>query len=216
MFQVGNEVWQWHYQYWHANIERRIAIPHRERRWYMAHGIWCLHIWWPGVWRSSGKRPRNTEQDRAPSLLGQHRVSHHDQQSTRICGTGIYWEFARVNSWNAKFLRQSVQVTGLGNTLFDRLLVNIACIHALFKRATGPFLQDEAGVSYFKDFAAIDTSNRYFNPKTWRNQEVECPITANIDPKGFLKKAASNLFVHTEENKVYYYEKHKSSSGEIR
>ena len=74
----------------------------------MVHGIRCLHIWWPGVWRSSGKRPRDTEQDRAPSLLGQHRVSHHDQQSTRICGTGIYWEFARVNSRNAKFLRQSV------------------------------------------------------------------------------------------------------------
>ena len=121
-----------------------------------------------------------------------------------------------MNSRNARFLRQSVQVTGLGNTSFDKLLANIARIHALFKRATGPFLQDEAGVSYFEDFAAIDASNRYFNPRTGRNQEVECPITANIDPKGFLKKAAGDLFVHTEENKVYYYEKHKSSSGQIR
>ena len=86
----------------------------------------------------------------------------------------------------------------------------------MFKRATGPFLQDEAGVSYFEDFAAIDASNCYFNPRTWRNQEVECPIMPNIDPNGFLKKAAGDLFVHTEENKVYYYEKLKSSSGEIR
>ena len=36
-----------------------------------------------------------------------------------------------MNSRNAKFLRQSVQVTGLGNTSFDRLLANIARIHAL-------------------------------------------------------------------------------------
>ena len=120
-----------------------------------------------------------------------------------------------MNSRNAKFLRQSVQVTGFGNTSFDRLLENIARIHALFKRAIGPFLNDEAGVSYFKEFAAIDASNRYFNPRTGRNQEVECPITADIDPKGFLKKAAGDLFVHTEEKKVHYYEKHKSSSGQI-
>ena len=123
---------------------------------------------------------------------------------------------ARVNSRNAKFLRQSVQVTGLGNTSFKRLLADIARIQALFKRATGPFLQDEASVSQFEEFPAIDASNRYFNPRTGRNQVDECPIMADIDPKGYLKKAAGNLFVHTEENKVRYYEKHKGSAGDIR
>lgn len=70
-------------------------------------------------------------------------------------------------------------------------------------------------MSHFEEFAAIDASNRYFNPRTG-SQEIECPIAADIDPMGYLKKAAGNLFVHTEENKVRYYEKHKCSSGEIR
>ena len=115
-------------------------------------------------------------------------------------------------------MRQSVQVTGLGNTSFENLLADIARIQALFKRAAGPFLQDEAAVSQFEEFAAIDASNRYFNPRTTsgRNQEDECPITSDIDPKGYLKKAAGDLFVHTKENKVRYYEKHKGKAGEIR
>lgn len=121
-----------------------------------------------------------------------------------------------MNSRNAKFLRQSVQVTGLGNKSFDGLSADIARIQALFKRATGPYFQDEAAMSQFEEFLAIDASNRYFNARTGRNQEDECPITADIDPKGYLTKAAGNLFVHTEENKVWYYEKHKGSTGEIR
>jgi hypothetical protein len=122
---------------------------------------------------------------------------------------------ARVNSRNTKFLRQSVQVTGLGNTSFDRLSADIARIQALFKRAIGPFLQDEAAVSQFEEFTAIDASNRYFTPRTG-NQEDGCPITADIDPKGYLMKAAGDSFMHTEENKVRYYEKHEGSAGEIR
>jgi hypothetical protein len=121
-----------------------------------------------------------------------------------------------VNSRNVKFLRQGVQVTGLGNASFDSLSADIARIHALFKRAIGPFLQDEAAVSQFEGLLAIDASNRYFNPRTGRSQQDECPITADIDPKGYLTKAAGDLFVHTEENKVRYYEKHKGSAGEIR
>ena len=121
-----------------------------------------------------------------------------------------------MNSRNAKFLRQSVQVTGLGNASFDSLSADIARIQALFKRATGPYFLDEAATSRFEEFFAIDASNRYFNPRTGRSQQDECPITAGVDPKGYLTKAAGDLFVHTEENKVWYYEKHKGSTGETR
>jgi hypothetical protein len=121
-----------------------------------------------------------------------------------------------MNSRNTKFLRQSVQVTGLGNESFNSLSADIARIQALFKRATGPLLQNEGAVSQFNEFLAIDASNRYFNSRTGRNQVDECPITADIDPKGYLTKAAGDSFVHTTENKVWYYKKHQGSAGEIR
>ena len=149
-------------------------------------------------------------QERAPSILARYRVSHHDNQER------LNWNLSRVNSLKAKFLRQGVQVTGLGNTSFDKLSADITRIQALFKRAIGPYLQEEAGISQFEDFTAIDASNRYFSPRTGRNQEDEHPITADIDLKGYVMKAAGDSFVHTEENKVRYYQKHEGGGGEIR
>ena len=82
----------------------------------------------------------------------------------------------------------------------------MARIQAIFKRAIGPQLQDEAGLSQQDGFTVIDTSNRYFSPRTENNQNDKCLITDEMDPKGYLKKAAGATYIHTEENKVYYYE----------
>lgn len=38
-------------------------------------------------------------------------------------------------------------------------------------------------------------------------------ITQEIDPKGYLKKAAGTTYIHTEENKVHYYEMHEDSTS---
>ena len=40
-------------------------------------------------------------------------------------------------------------------------------------------------------------------------------ITDKIDPKGYLRKAAGNTFIHTEENKVHYF-KMWEDIGELR
>ena len=86
----------------------------------------------------------------------------------------------------------------------------------IFKRAIGPQLQDEAGLGQQDGFAAIDASNRYFTPKTGRNLEDECSITDDMDPKGYLRKAAGTTYTHTEDNKVYYFEKYEDSTGRAR
>lgn len=82
----------------------------------------------------------------------------------------------------------------------------MARIQAIFKRAVGSQLRDEAGFSQQDGFTAIDASNRYFSLRTESNQNDECLITHEIDPKGYLKKAAGTMYIHTEENKVHYYE----------
>ena len=115
-----------------------------------------------------------------------------------------------------RFLRQSARITGYGNEYFEKLTTNLARIHALFKRAIGPQLQDEAGLWQQDGFAAIDASNRYFTLKTGSNQDYECSITDDMDPRGYLRKAAGTMYVHTEENKVYYFEMCKDSMGRAR
>jgi hypothetical protein len=122
----------------------------------------------------------------------------------------------RANSYNTKFLKQSARITGYGNRSFEKLTTDIARIQAIFKRAVGSQLQDEGGFSQQDGFMALDTSNRYFSLRKESNRDDECLITHEIDPKGYLRKAAGTTYIHTEENRVHYYEMCADSTGETR
>jgi hypothetical protein len=37
-----------------------------------------------------------------------------------------------------------------------------------------------------------------------------------MDPKGYLKKAAGNTYIHTEENRVQYFEMFEDNTGALR
>ena len=93
----------------------------------------------------------------------------------------------------------------------------MARIHAIFKRAIGPQLQDEGGGFSQQDrFTTIDTSNRYFSLRTGSYKDEECLLTHEMDPKGYLRKAAGTTYIHAEENRVHYYEMDKDRTGETR
>jgi hypothetical protein len=49
--------------------------------------------------------------------------------------------------------------------------------------------------------------NRYFSPRGGAASEEIRPLTAEVDPNGYLAKAAGSMYVHKEGNKVYHYEK---------
>jgi hypothetical protein len=65
----------------------------------------------------------------------------------------------------------------------------------------------------FEEWPAIDVANRYFTPKAAARKDDVRPIGIDIDPFGSLSKAASSLFLHTEENKVYYFQRKESANG---
>lgn len=113
----------------------------------------------------------------------------------------------------AKFLRQSVTLTAFGNPVFDKPIENIAAIFAIFKRAVGDNIFESAAYSMYEGFPAIDVSNRYFTPRGGADAEDIRPLTEEVDPNGYLAKAAGSTYVHTEENKVYYFEKAGNGKG---
>lgn len=106
-----------------------------------------------------------------------------------------------------KYLRQSATLTAFGNPVFNKLIENIAAIYAIFKRAVGDGLSESAVYSMYEEFPAIEVANRYFTPRGGADSEEMRPLTAEVDPNGYLAKAAGSAYVHTEENKVYYFEK---------
>jgi hypothetical protein len=102
----------------------------------------------------------------------------------------------------------------MGNETFDNATVNLAQIHAIFKRTVGNQLEEDAVHSDFKGHKAIDTSNRYFTPRDSKGGMESVPLGNDVDPYGYLLKAAGNSYAHTEDNKVYYYQKGVNKGGE--
>lgn len=121
----------------------------------------------------------------------------------------------RATSKRVKYLRQRASITGIGNKTFDDAVVNLARIQAIFKRTIGNQLEDGPMCSEFKGHKAVDTSNRYFTPRDDRSDNDSVPLGAEVDPHGFLLQAAGGAYVHTTDNKVYYYERGMSKEGEI-
>ena len=118
----------------------------------------------------------------------------------------------RPNS-KAKYLRQSATLTAFGDPVFNKPIENIAAIYAIFKRAVGDNLSEGAVCSMYEEFPAIDVTNRYFTPKGGADSQEIRPLTAEVDPNGYLAKVAGSTYVHTEENKVYYFEKAGNGKG---
>jgi len=121
-----------------------------------------------------------------------------------------------IPSSKVKYMRQSAALTAFGNPAYNNLLANIAVIHTIFKRAIGERLIDDSDQtsSYTENPVTIDVANRYFVPKAKALPEDIRTLTTEVDPFGTLAKAAGSAYVHTEENRVYYFEKTIGSDGE--
>ena len=112
-----------------------------------------------------------------------------------------------------KYLHQTATLTAFGSPVFDKPIENIAEIYTIFKRAVGDNLSQSAVFSTYKYFPAIEVSNQYFTPRSGANSKEIHPLTAEVDPNSYLEKVAGSAYVHTEENKVYYFEKTGNGQG---
>lgn len=72
---------------------------------------------------------------------------------------------------------------------------------------------DDIGFSEEDGNLSIDASNRYFTLLTDKNKGEESLLTKDMDPNGYLKRAAGTAYIHTEENKVYYFKSSSDKGG---
>ena len=84
----------------------------------------------------------------------------------------------------------------MGNSTFDNAAVNLAQIHAIFKRTISNQLVEDAVHSDYKGHKAIDMSNRYSTLRDGKGDIESVPLGNNVDLWGFLLKAAGNSYVH--------------------
>jgi hypothetical protein len=59
----------------------------------------------------------------------------------------------------------------------------------------------------------FEASNRYFTSKRDAPDMVPVPIPPSIDPHGILENLKKGGFIYGEENEVYYYRAHETTSS---
>jgi len=109
-----------------------------------------------------------------------------------------------------RFLRQGLSLTGFGETGMNRIFEKVAEVQGVFQRSFGDRLQECSVFSSFQGYLTLDMSNRYFVPREDAYIDDICELGEDVDPQGNLAKLAGSAFVHSSDNKVFYYERRKS------
>ena len=111
------------------------------------------------------------------------------------------------------YLRQSVMLTGLSLPKFNDAILSMHAIEDLFRRQAIDGKMEVWFPSTFQGHPAIDIGNRYFTPRQHALQERHIYFSSIIDPENILSDAMGEEYVHTEDNKVEYYEACKEGRG---
>jgi hypothetical protein len=106
----------------------------------------------------------------------------------------------------ARFLAQSVTLSGLNLEFFSKCIGSILAVDSEFSKQfeTGKTVpwKKETYLSY----SAITLSNRYFTDVSRRSYMQGVPFTIYEDPTGKMADLArGNALLHCEENVVNYY-----------
>ena len=121
---------------------------------------------------------------------------------------------SRPTTKQAKYLRQSISVTGLGIPEFETNIKGLADIYSAFARCVMLDKLAPSGiVDEYNKQSSIELSNRYFTSKKEALLEDCIAISTDIDPQGLLVQAAGNNYVHTEQNAVKYYMRTKEKDN---
>jgi hypothetical protein len=114
-------------------------------------------------------------------------------------------------------LRQSVSITGLQSSIFEKIIHTVAEIHIAFSRAVGTENLEECQIiTSYKEMSALELSNRYFTPHEDIAEGDELTLSADVDPYGYLANAAGTTLCHTEENAVLYFERQGSNDDNYK
>ena len=117
----------------------------------------------------------------------------------------------------AKFLRQSVSLTGLGTPTFDASMQGMLDVYAFFSsHVTCDSMKSCKNCHNYGDNTTIELSNRYFSPVRKMATENCVPFSKDVDPYGILGCLESANNAHCDVNVVEYYNHVARLSGSLR
>ncbi|KAF7976041.1 hypothetical protein HWV62_7944 [Athelia sp. TMB] len=113
---------------------------------------------------------------------------------------------------DARYMKQSVRLTGLGDKQFHGAIDGLVNIATFMGQNLERGEVEGWAPARFRCWEAIEASNRYFVHQNSEGDMVSVPLSAGVDPDGVLATIAGEEWVHTEDNTVSYYR--ASTDGE--
>ena len=103
------------------------------------------------------------------------------------------------------YLRQSVQLTGLGLPSFQNCIDNLQCLQQILARQVPHDAMEPLTPTAFLTHPAIEIGTRYFTSRRDDPTGESLPFDRMTDPKGILTAMAADGYFHGPDNKVHYY-----------
>ncbi|KDR75365.1 hypothetical protein GALMADRAFT_69704, partial [Galerina marginata CBS 339.88] len=117
------------------------------------------------------------------------------------------FDIQQLNVAKYKYLRQHLEVSGLGLPAFDTAVENMAHFHGIFERQFPEGQLEHWSPKRNMGVASIESSNRIFTPYFDAEHCVVLPFPSNWDTSGNLSQFATDKFRFCDDNLVRYYVK---------
>ncbi|KAK0477100.1 hypothetical protein IW261DRAFT_1421309 [Armillaria novae-zelandiae] len=113
-------------------------------------------------------------------------------------------------------LAQSVTLTGLGCTAFDKAIATLQEIRLTGEREFKNRMLDKWTPSTYRGYPAFKVSNQYFRTTKEGSQHEAVAFSKDVDPVRILQRLGKTDMAHTEDNEVQYFKANIDSEGRRR
>ncbi|KAF7985752.1 hypothetical protein HWV62_345 [Athelia sp. TMB] len=117
---------------------------------------------------------------------------------------------------DARFMKQTVRLTGFGCEEFKKSVDAIASIAIMMGENVERGDLESWTPVRFRNWQALDIGNRYFVYQHIEGDAVAIPMPASVDPDGVLASIAGEKWVYTEENEVSYFRMRINGDGKAK
>ncbi|KAK0216370.1 hypothetical protein IW262DRAFT_1464909 [Armillaria fumosa] len=116
----------------------------------------------------------------------------------------------------ARFLSQTIRLTGLGSEGFEDTVQAIKMVQQMGEQEFKEGELEDWKPSVMQGCMVVELSNRYFRPRTASNEEESVPFSTDVDPEGILGRLMQHKLMHTDNNIVSYFKGEIDDRGKKR
>ncbi|KAH6911642.1 hypothetical protein BKA70DRAFT_1423401 [Coprinopsis sp. MPI-PUGE-AT-0042] len=116
-----------------------------------------------------------------------------------------------------RFIRQNVKITGFGEAQFTKALTELEAVHLKMSNCFPDGRLENFQPAMFGSHFAIEANTRYFTHRNTVSADVQqVDFLEGVDPEGSLGRLMGEDFVHTEDNRVEYFQINVDLDGKER